>query len=988
MKMQWRTWLASILGLVLLAVAPRQSIARAGDDEFPGPVTAADAVKTISVRPGMKVELVASEPLVADPVNIAWGADGRLWVVEMADYPNGIDGSDVEGGGKPGGRVKFLVDDDGDGRYDRATLFADELNFPTGITPFRDGVLVTAAPHLLFLVDTDGDGRADKREVLLEGFGEGNQQHRVNGLAWGLDNWLYLANGDSDGKIRSTRTGQIVDIQGRDLRYNPWTGEIDAETGRAQYGRCRDDAGNWFGCNNSNPCWHYVLSDRYVRRNPYYAPPKLTHPVPEVPGAAPVYPTSRTLTRFNDFDKANRFTSACGLTIYRDNFLGEGFRGNSFVCEPVHNLVHREIMEPDGVTFRSRRAPDEQTSEFFASSDSWCRPVAAHTGPDGALYIVDMYRLVIEHPKWIPEEWQKKLDLRAGHDKGRIYRVFPTGTKPRAIPKLDKLDTKQLVAALDSPNGWQRDTAQRLLVERKSPDAQSVIETSIGGRIERPAVQNEGVILLHCLAALAGMDSKLAANVAEGLVFHQDPRLRRNAWIFCEPRIAHYTVSETKTLPEVWRKEADDGVRMQMACSLGECNDAQMGAVLAHLQLLHPQDDFFRAAVFSSFNTKNIGAAFDVLLHDGKPTAGGEQLFPQLLGLAATMPDASVTERLVDLFSDDREPIAAWRMTALAEVLDAQARRRLPSAAAAMVPSPIIDRLGDHARTLVLNDKADVAERAIAVRLLGRQSQHKAADLQTLGKLLGPTNPPEMQDAAVAAWAKLGDDATPSLLLARWSQAGPRLRGQLLDLLLARTPWTAELLKAVESGSVKAAHFDAARRQRLLTYKDKSLRAEAERLLGAGGESDRKQLVEQYTDVLKLPGEAGRGRETFRKKCAVCHKLEGHGNEVGPDLVGLKDKSPTALLTAMLDPNRAVEDKFVGYLVVTVDGLTHVGMIGEESGTAITLRLADGKTATVLRTDIEELQSTGKSHMPEGLEKDLAKQDFADLIEYVRNVGR
>lgn len=961
--------------ILAAALIVRLAPSVAAEEEFPGPVSAADAVKTITVRPGMQVELVAAEPLVADPVNIAWGADGKLWVVEMADYPNGIDGN-----GKPGGRVKLLIDDDGDGRYDRATLFADELNFPTGITPFREGVLVTASPHLLFLADTDGDGRADKREVLLEGFGEGNQQHRVNGLVWGLDNWLYLANGDSDGTIRSTRTGQVIDIQGRDLRYNPWTGEIDAETGRAQYGRCRDDAGNWFGCNNSNPCWHYVLSDRYVRRNPYYAPPKLTHAVPEVPGAAPVYPTSRTLTRFNDFDKANRFTSACGLTIYRDDFLGEGFRGNTFVCEPVHNLVHREIVEPDGVTFKSRRAPDEQTSEFFASSDSWCRPVAAHTGPDGALYIVDMYRLVIEHPKWIPEEWQKKLDLRAGQDKGRIYRVFPTGSKPQAIPNLHKLGTKELVAAIDSPNGWQRDSAQRILIERRDQNAARQLFDLFQNKL---AVWTR----LHSLTTLGALDDKSGTFefLIQFALSDEQAVVRRQAVVLLESqktrknenvKSAHYPIDD------------DPLVRLQVACSLGEGDDPKIGPKLTRALLFHSDDEYLRTAAFSSLNGRNICSALDSLLEDERPVFGSEQLFPQILGIAALMPDPPVVERVTKIVSNDHGPIAAWRMTALAEVLDAQARRKTQSATAAVVRQAVIDRLGDHARALVSNEKAELAERAIAVRLLGRQVDKKAADLQTLGKLLTPTYAPELQEAAVAALAKLGDEATPSLVLARWSQAGPRLRGQLLDLLLARTSWTAELLNTVESGAVKAAHFDAARRQRLLTYKDKTLRAKATTLLGADGASDRKVVVEQYADVLKLAGDAARGRVTFGKKCAVCHKLEGVGNEVGPDLAGLKDKTPPVLLTAMLDPNKAVEDKFVGYLCVTVDGLTFVGMIGEESGTAITLRLADGKTATVLRTDIEELQSTGKSHMPEGLEKDLTRQDFADVIEYIRAVGK
>src|SRR5207249_875893 len=189
------------------------------------------------------------------------------------------------------------------------------------------------------------------------------------------------------------------------------------------------------------------------------------------PGAAPVFPKSKTLARFNDFSMANRFTSACSPIIYRDDLLGAEFYGNSFVCEPVHNLVAREIVTPQGTTFTSQRAPDEQNSEFLASEDNWFRPSMCRTGPDGALWISDMYRFVIEHPKWVPEAAQKKLNLRAGDDKGRIYRVYPEGKQPRPITRLDKLDTAGLVAALDSPNGPQRDLAQQMLLWRDDKTA-------------------------------------------------------------------------------------------------------------------------------------------------------------------------------------------------------------------------------------------------------------------------------------------------------------------------------------------------------------------------------------------------------------------------------------------------------------------------------------------------------------------------------------
>ncbi|MBI3465358.1 MAG: polysaccharide deacetylase family protein, partial [Planctomycetes bacterium] len=326
----------------------------------PGPRSPEAGLKSMRAKPGFAVELVAAEPLVMDPVAFDWGPDGKLWVVEMADYPLGMDGR-----GKFGGRVRYLEDTDGDGKYDRSTLFLDGLGYPDGVIAWRAGVLVSCAPEILYAADTDGDGRADRREPLYIGFGEGNQQHRMNGFWSGLDNWLYCANGNSGGEVQSLRTGEKLKIGRRDFRIRPETGAIQPQTGETQFGRATDDWGNWFGCSNSNPAYHFALDDVYLLRNIHFAPPDARVSISTMPGAAPVFPISRTLARFNDYNAANRFTSACGLTIYRDELLGPEFTGNTFVSEPVHNLVHREIVTASGATFTSRRSADEARSEFL-----------------------------------------------------------------------------------------------------------------------------------------------------------------------------------------------------------------------------------------------------------------------------------------------------------------------------------------------------------------------------------------------------------------------------------------------------------------------------------------------------------------------------------------------------------------------------------------------------------------------------------------------
>ncbi|WP_075088495.1 PVC-type heme-binding CxxCH protein [Verrucomicrobium spinosum] len=392
------------------------------------PLNPEESLKRIHVPEGFTVALAAADPLVLDPVAFDWDARGRLWVVEMADYPLGMDGK-----GQPGGRVRILEDTDGDLRYDKATLFADGLRFPTGILTWRDGCLITAAPEVLFLRDENGDGRLDDggRTVLLSGFQEGNQQLRVNGLRWGLDGWVYCANGGhtpaygKEVQITSSLTGRRIALGSRDFRFKPDTGELEPLSGPAQFGRNRDEWGRWFGVQNSNPIWHYALEDRHLQRNPHVAPPSpkvlLTEP------NARVYPVSSPEQRFHSFDQAGRFTSACSAQLWRCPLMGASAPGveQAMVCEPFHNLVQHLELAPEGPSFKARQVMAGK-HDFFASEDRWCRPVMVRTGPDGALWVADMYRYMIEHPQWLPDSGKNALlpHYRKGDDKGRIYRCL------------------------------------------------------------------------------------------------------------------------------------------------------------------------------------------------------------------------------------------------------------------------------------------------------------------------------------------------------------------------------------------------------------------------------------------------------------------------------------------------------------------------------------------------------------------------------------
>jgi putative membrane-bound dehydrogenase-like protein len=936
----------------------------------------AASLRSLRVRPGFTAELVAAEPLVEDPIALTWGPDGKLWVVEMGDYPRGTDGK-----GRAGGRVKFLEDTDGDGKYDRATVFLDGLPFPTGVLPWRKGVLVTCAPDILYAEDTDGDGKADKKVALYTGFREGNQQHRVNSLTWGLDNWIYGANGDSGGRIKSLKTGKEIDISGRDFRIRPDDGGLEAESGQTQYGRSRDDWGNWFGGNNSNPMWHFVLADHYLRRNPHVAAPPPHLPVSVTPGAAPVFPISRTLPRFNDPGGANRFTSACSPIVYRDDLFGPAFANSTFVSEPVHNLVHREVLTADGGTFRSRRAADEERSEFLASSDNWFRPTMLRIGPDGALWLADMYRAVIEHPEWIPADWQKRLDLRAGHDRGRIYRVFPVGARPRAIPRLDRLDTAGLVAALDSPSGWQRDMAQQMLIWRGDRAAIPLLE-QLAARSERPLAR------LHALCTLDGLGALKEAALRPALA-DSHAGVRRHAVRLCEGRLAGAPELGTALLKLV--EDGDAQVRLQLACTLGEWDDPRAAHALGELAVRGVGDRYLSAAVLSSVNARNLDGVLLAVVKHGDGKAPPARLIDGLLRLASALGQSGATVKLLAAVGTaDGGKYAAWQFAALASLLD-DLEQRNSSLAALQQGGPELkeavrrlDGLFAAARELAGDAKAPVSERAGAVRLLGRGLDRQKADLALLASLLVPQTPDEVQSAAVATLGRSRGAQVPELLLRGWAGYGPARRGQVLDVLFSRDEWLRATLAALEKKQIPPAEVDAARRQRLLQYRDAGVRQRAERLFAGAASPDRQKVIDAYRSVLTSKGDAARGRPLFSKSCASCHRVGDVGQEVGPDLAGLADKSTEYLLTAVLDPNRAVEARYVSYIAETKDGRTLTGVVTAETGTSVTLVGADGKPQMILRTNLEALSSTGKSAMPEGLEKDLKPQDVADVLAFVR----
>ncbi|MDZ4860290.1 MAG: PVC-type heme-binding CxxCH protein [Candidatus Hydrogenedentes bacterium] len=952
----------------------RRSFSQLLADAKPEPKSPEAGLASIQVHAGLKVELVASEPQVQDPVAIAWGADGKLWVTEMRDYPLGMDGE-----GKPGSRVKYLEDVDGDGYYEKSTLFLDDLAFATGVFPWRDGVIITAAPLIFFARDTDGDGKADEQTKMFSGFGEVNQQHRVNGLRWGLDNWLHGANGDGNGAIVSEKTGETVNISGRDLRIRPDTGVIDPESGQTQFGIAFDDWGSRFGCANWLPVWHFALEDAPMRRNPHFSP---GNPREYIVEQAQLYPTSRTLGRFNDFEHVNRSTSTCGLDVYRDTLLGAPYAGNIFVCEPVHNLVLRSVLEPNGYTFSAHRAPGEEESEFLSSTDNWFRPVMVRAGPDGALYVVDMYREVIEHPEYISKETQATLDLRAGDDMGRIYRVVPVHHEARAAPRLDSMTTGELVETLHSPNGSLRDMAHQLIFERVDNAAIAPMQALL-------RTGNAAQARVHALCALDGLNALTNDDIRVGLA-DAAPGVRRHAVRLAAERLVESPELEAEAI--ALHGDDDNFVRMQVIYALARCTTADAVPAFQALISADVTDSYAGLALLSAINASNVRPLVPALMewstNSEAAPAARDQLFGAIVGTAIAANDNATLLALANAIlsantgkSAEFDLLARY-VTALESkgvALDALGKSPEADSARAQIAAKFAD-----ARAIAANAKQDEALRASAIALFGHDPAQRDADVEALTLLIASQD--AVAVAALDALIATGDARVPDAVFAGWPKMQQESRALAMNALLKRDEWVDKVIAALSSGSPSVRELDAEQRQRLLNSGREEVRAAAESLMKSVVNADRQAVLEQYAAAEMTPGQFLRGRHIFRERCASCHHIGDVGHDVGPDLGAITDRSPQSLLVSILDPNRAVETKYFDYRVETNDLQTLNGIVTKESGNSITLRSANGIETVLLRSDIETIESTNRSPMPDGLEDGLSVEDMANLVAFILDI--
>lgn len=949
------------------------------------------ALARFETAPGLTVELVAAEPTVVAPCAIAWDESGTLWVAENRGYPTGSKD------GRRLGRIARLTDSHGDGRWDQRTDFATGLSFPNGILPWRGGIIVTCAPDVLWLKDTDGDGRADVREILLTGFSvQQSTQLRVNRPLLGPDGWVYLASGLSGGRITSPRRpgDQPLDLRG-DLRFNPDTGAYQPVDGPSQFGQDIDDYGRRFGCHNRVQVRHFVLPSHRASRHPFLIAPGVFQDCPERPenpflrgggGAAPLYPISSNLTTADSH--AGTFTAACGVLLWPDASLPEPFREGVFSCDPTANLVHFDRLQPQGATFAARSVTG--THEFLRSSDNAFRPVYLAQGPDDSLYIADMSRRTIEHPDYLPEEVRLRTDFESGRDMGRIWRVRParvesTGKAKKSSPPrrwMEPMPSSNiaLLGEVSSTNRWRRDTAFRLLRERSSDTNLPVQTRQALNACRTPLTAARLLLLLDHLGAL-DPDAILGAFAAPM------PELRELGVRLSEPFIAR--VPAIAHAAAAMATDDSPRVRFQNALVLGTLAvDSPQVAIpaLAEIARRDGADAWTRTAVLSSVHLQERHFLNALLTF---PPATADPVLPVLEDLGGMLgrmlpSDAHVDVLRMALDRAFQDPSRA--LVLLGAVADAAPSIPTPFPALADQAGvrPGWDGLCEVALGALQRDDTLPILRIAAARLGG--SLPPAPLAEVLPRILRAPGPTPL----LAAAARLGSapplaDITSSTLSPEvWNLLPAPNRGVILAALLTRSAHLPHVVEALAAGTVRRHELTAGQRTQLLRIPDPQLRSNVVSLLQPPPTQNRRSALNAAKPALELPGHATRGRALFRDRCAPCHRLDGEGVAVGPDLFDVRNQSRETLLLHILMPSQEIAPPFVQYRAETRSGRVVSGLLAADTASGIVLRQAHGLLEKMSRNELLRLEPMAESFMPEGLENGWTHQDLADLLAFLK----
>jgi putative membrane-bound dehydrogenase-like protein len=930
-------------------------------------IRASNALTGFRIRPGFRIELVADNSVVSAPAAMAFDENGRLYVAEMRDYPERRDQPPYLG------QIRLLQDADGDGVFESSTVFADNLPMPSAIACYDGGIFVAATPDILYLKDINEDGVADDRKTVFSGFGSGpfRSDFVLNNFTWGLDNRIHGGAAQIGGTITALegKGEQPIALDRYDFSFDPRALTISPEAGSAQSGLVFDNRGHKFFCDFTHPLREAAFDPLYFSRNPYFPPAEDAVDV-ESPSTAIFKLTSVNSVPANPraqsrpspaagIQSRSFFNRARGCVIYRGNAFPSNFVGNAFIADSDAHCVHRVLLRDNGIVMTAVHPSDEQGTEFFLSTDPSFRPSQIINGPDGALYIAD---------------------FRDGGDSGRILRIVPENFKQQKPPQLATARTYDLVATLAHVDGWHRDTAARLLCEKRDPTAIGLLTNMVNN-------SRSPVARLHALATL---DSFRALNetVLLKALRDSDPAIRERAVLLSERLINDGLISEP--LWNQLRFMGDDNsptVRHQLALTLGQVRHQGRPQLLARMLQRASGDPLMETAIFSSLG-EGAAECFVALADGGamlnNPT--GLELLRRLalmVGTQGSMDQVTIVVDWLDRNSPNpRDPNSYVLAAGLGEGL-----RRTGSSLALVDPQHRLERVYSQAVGMSVDYKVADPLRLQAIRLLGvgSYSVNDVGDWFLL--LLDANQSPAIQSAAIRTLTGYSDPRVVTSLLARWQVLTPTLRQQVVAAFLTRADRVDTVLAAIESGRIPPEDVSPTEANLLRHYPDASIRQRAVRIFGPPA-PQRPAALANFQPALRLVGDPNYGRELYQARCASCHHTGDNSRTFGPDLADLRALGKERLLSAIIQPSAGSQSRYLTYLIETKNGHLHLGILNHQNSKTVTL-ITQGLDEPVLpRANIQSIHPEPWSFMPDGLEQGLNPQAMADLLQFILSPAR
>ncbi len=961
------------------------------------PLAVSDAIHSFEVAEGFQIDLIASEPLVVDPVAFWFHPNGRLFVIEMIDYSE----QDQE----HLGRVAVLYDDDGDGRMDRRTTYAEGLSWPTAIHGWRDGVLVIAPPDLLFLRDQDGDGVCDQRDTWFTGFARSNVQGMANSLRWSIEGYIEGTSSSNGGVIVDSR-GNRVDLRGRDFRIDPLNRSITATSGGGQHGMCFNVWGDKFVTSNSDHLQQIIdLESWLTRRTPIIPIPSSRRSIAsdgtqaDVYRISPMEPWRIVRTRLRVEGRvpgpiegggraAGYFTGATGTWVMPgDGPFGYGGHDVAFICDVGSNLVHRKKLTEEGLYFRGDRM--DPNTEFVRSRDTWFRPVQLGDGPDGNLYIADMYREVIEHPLSLPPIIKQHLDLTSGRDRGRIYRVSPKPPFHVQPVSLSPKSNRELVSLLEHDLPWQRFAAQQQLLELSALDVQDALE-----QIALHGQKPESRLLAYAtLLRLGFWNTALAGSGLQDKDEHIVAASLR--WIEATPPTALEDLE--KQLEDTVTKIESQRINLEIAKLIGDAPEAIRRSWMS-LAFRKEWDAIITAIAVDSM-IKDDALALDILRrYSMEQVSGGEPmekwfrlLLPTWLKALEKNVDSMIGPQFRERFSlllNELLKDELWRTTLLDIV------SLLPTEERATFSKLMIEDVAQDLRTRIQEELQSLPEGKLpqveAIRwswLLAMEDQKSIAET-----LLHPRMEAGVLQSFLRNFLADQPEVGVQVVLESLPSLLPAQRAIVLDVLLEHHHSSSKLAKEFISGSLPKRWLNSSQSERLqivLSPEEKE-RWNEDRPTSSRWTDDQIARKADALETLLREDEVSRqrheiGREIFTRECAACHQFKQIGHDVGPPLKSVIDKSTEQILIAVLDPNREIDPRYELHAVLTLNGRVLSGVLASESANSIEIRSNGGERNVVTRTEIEQIRNLGTSMMPSDLDSRMSNEELASLIAFLRH---